>query len=84
MPFAHSPDLSPGPPITSDGHPEYDRSVGRSNGQTHPASRISADVLEKLSCNSDERYSVKINDQYRVCFVWQDDDAYDVEITDYH
>jgi proteic killer suppression protein len=40
--------------------------------------------LEKLSGDRDGRYSVRINDQYRVCFVWQDGDAHDVEITDYH
>jgi len=28
--------------------------------------------------------SIRINDQWRVCFVWQDGDASDVEIVDYH
>lgn len=30
------------------------------------------------------QYSIRINDQFRVCFVWSDGDAFDVEITDYH
>jgi len=29
-------------------------------------------------------YSIRINDQYRICFRWTDGDAFDVEITDYH
>jgi proteic killer suppression protein len=28
--------------------------------------------------------SIRINDQWRLCFVWRDGDAYDVEIADYH
>jgi proteic killer suppression protein len=40
--------------------------------------------LEKLKGNRYGQYSIRINDQYRVCFVWRDHDAYDVEITDYH
>jgi len=30
------------------------------------------------------QHSIRINDQYRICFVWKDNDAYDVEIVDYH
>ncbi len=30
------------------------------------------------------QHSISINDQWRICFVWKDGDAYDVEITDYH
>lgn len=30
------------------------------------------------------QYSVRINDQWRICFIWRDGDAYDVEIVDYH
>ena len=30
------------------------------------------------------QHSIRINDQWRVCFVWRERDAYDVEITDYH
>jgi toxin HigB-1 len=40
--------------------------------------------LEKLSRDRAGQYSIRINDQWRVCFRWQDGDAYDVEIVDYH
>ena len=40
--------------------------------------------LEKLSGNREGQHSIRINDRYRVCFVWEDGDAYDVEIVDYH
>ncbi len=29
-------------------------------------------------------YSIRINDQYRICFAWRGHDAFEVEITDYH
>ena len=40
--------------------------------------------LEKLSGDREGQYSIRINDQWRICFVWNDGDAYEVEITDYH
>jgi proteic killer suppression protein len=40
--------------------------------------------LEKLSGDRDGQYSIRINDKYRICFKWQDNNAYDVEIVDYH
>lgn len=40
--------------------------------------------LEKLSGDRRGQYSIRINDQWRICFVWKDGDAYEVEITDYH
>ena len=43
-----------------------------------------ANRLERLSKNREGQYSIRINDQWRVCFTWQDGDAYDVEIVDYH
>jgi proteic killer suppression protein len=43
-----------------------------------------ANRLEKLSGNRTGQYSIRINDQWRVCFAWKDGDAMDVEITDYH
>jgi proteic killer suppression protein len=43
-----------------------------------------ANRLEKLSGNRAGQYSIRINDQWRVCFAWKDGDAIDVEITDYH
>jgi proteic killer suppression protein len=40
--------------------------------------------LEKLSGDRDRQYSIRINDQWRICFRWEDDGAHDVEIVDYH
>ncbi len=43
-----------------------------------------ANRLEKLSGIREGQHSIRINDQWRICFIWRDRDAYDVEITDYH
>jgi proteic killer suppression protein len=43
-----------------------------------------ANRLEKLGGNREGQHSIRINDQWRICFIWRDGDAYDVEITDYH
>ena len=43
-----------------------------------------ANRLEKLSGNRAGQYSIRVNDQWRICFAWKDGDAVDVEITDYH
>ena len=40
--------------------------------------------LEKLRGDRKGQHSIRINDQWRVCFRWQDGDAYEVEIADYH
>ncbi|WP_405232533.1 type II toxin-antitoxin system RelE/ParE family toxin [Lentisalinibacter salinarum] len=40
--------------------------------------------LEKLRGDRAGQYSIRINNQYRVCFIWRSGDAYRVEITDYH
>jgi proteic killer suppression protein len=40
--------------------------------------------LEKLHGDREGQFSIRINDQYRVCFRWQENNAYDVEIVDYH
>lgn len=40
--------------------------------------------LEALKGNRAGQCSIRVNDQFRVCFRWRDGDAYDVEITDYH
>ncbi len=40
--------------------------------------------LELLSGDRAGQYSIRINKQYRICFVWADDGPADVEITDYH
>ena len=40
--------------------------------------------LEKLERDRKGQHAIRINEQYRVCFVWTDDGAAEVEITDYH
>jgi proteic killer suppression protein len=40
--------------------------------------------LEALRGDRTGQYSIRINDQFRVCFRWENGDAFDVEITDYH
>lgn len=40
--------------------------------------------LEALKGDRAGQYSIRINEQWRICFVWRGGDAYEVEITDYH
>jgi len=40
--------------------------------------------LEKLAGNRKGQHSIRINDQWRICFRWHQGDAYEVEIVDYH
>lgn len=47
--------------------------------KTPPGNRLHA-----LKNDRKGQHSIAINDQYRVCFVWRDGDAYDVEIVNYH
>ena len=42
------------------------------------------DRLEKLHGDREGQFSIRINDQYRILFVWRGHGAYEVEITDYH
>lgn len=40
--------------------------------------------LEALRANRAGQHSIRINDQWRICFAWREADAWDVEIVDYH
>jgi len=40
--------------------------------------------LEVLKGKRKGQHSIRINDQWQICFLWQDKDVFDVEITDYH
>ena len=40
--------------------------------------------LERLTGDREGQHSIRINDQWRICFRWSDGDAFDVEIADYH
>ena len=58
--------------------------------QLHAARQLSdlaasgGNRLEALRGDRRGQHSIRINDQWRVCFVWREGDAYDVEIADYH
>jgi proteic killer suppression protein len=43
-----------------------------------------ADRLKKLKGNRTGQHSIRINDQWRICFIWREGNTYHVEITDYH
>jgi proteic killer suppression protein len=43
-----------------------------------------ANRLEKLKGNLSNYYSIRINNQWRIIFIWENNDAYDVKIVDYH
>jgi proteic killer suppression protein len=55
------------------------RAVTLNDLRVPPANR-----MEKLRGDRTGQYSIRINDRWRICFEWQDGDAYDVEIVDYH
>lgn len=58
--------------------------------QIHAASSVEelyeppGNRLERLKGDRDGQWSLRINDQYRICFEWRDEDAFQVEIVDYH
>lgn len=43
-----------------------------------------ANRLEALTGDRSGQHSIRVNDQWRLCFVWRDGDAFEVEIVDYH
>ena len=43
-----------------------------------------ANHLEQLKGDREGQYSIRINNQWRICFKWEGTDAFDVEIVDYH
>ncbi len=55
------------------------RSVRLNDLRVPPANR-----LESLQGDRAEQQSIRINNQWRICFEWREDGVYDVEITDYH
>jgi toxin HigB-1 len=55
------------------------RSVTLNDLRIPPANR-----LEKLKGIREGQHSIRINDQWRICFEWNGDDAFKVEIVDYH
>ena len=62
----------------------------RKLAQLHAATRLDSlrippgNRLEALKRDRTGQHSIRINDQWRICFVWKGGDAYQVEIVDYH
>jgi proteic killer suppression protein len=62
----------------------------RKLAQMHFATRLDdlrmppGNRLEALRGDREGQYSIRVNDQWRVCFVWREGVAYEVEIVDYH
>lgn len=56
-----------------------DAAVSLQDLQSPPGNR-----LEALKGDRHGQYSIRINDRFRICFIWQGNDAYEVEIVDYH
>ncbi len=66
------------------------RGAARKLGWLHGAHNLNdlrippGNRLEALHGDREGQHSIRINDQYRICFVWRDGNAYEVEIVDYH
>jgi proteic killer suppression protein len=56
-----------------------DAAISLNNLQIPPGNR-----LEQLKGDRLGQHSIRINDQWRICFIWKSDKAFDVEIVDYH
>ncbi len=67
-----------------------ERVARRKLDQLHFAARVSdlaappGNRLERLRGDREGQHSIRINDQWRVCFVWSEGNAHQVEIVDYH
>lgn len=48
------------------------------------ALNLPSNRLKKLSGDREGQYSIRVNDQWRICFEWREDGAYNVEVVDYH
>jgi proteic killer suppression protein len=70
--------------------PDIQRSARRKLLMIHAAVALSdlrippGNRLHSLTGDRAGQHSISINDQWRICFVWRDGNAYDVEIMDYH
>lgn len=69
---------------------DIQRTALRKLTQVHGAASLDflraplANRLKKLDGDRAGQWSIRVNDQWRICFRWDDDNAYDVEIADYH
>jgi len=69
---------------------DLQRKAARKLNMIHAATRLEtlrvppSNRLEALTGDRAGQHSIRINDQWRICFVWRNGHAYDVEIADYH
>jgi toxin HigB-1 len=69
---------------------EIQRAAARKLEQLHAATMLDTlcvppgNRLEALTHERQGQHGIQVNDQWRVCFVWRDGDAYNVEFVDYH
>jgi proteic killer suppression protein len=69
---------------------QLQRSALRKLSQIHFAGELSdlrvppGNRLEKLAGDRAGQHSIRINDRYRICFTWEEGNAYELEIVDYH
>jgi proteic killer suppression protein len=70
--------------------PDVQRAALRKLTQVHAAARLDdlrsppGNRLEALRGDREGQYSIRVNDQWRICFRWKDGAAHDVELADYH
>jgi toxin HigB-1 len=68
----------------------FERAAFRKLAQINASTKISdlsaipGNNLEALRGNRAGQYSIRINDKWRICFIWNETNAHDVEIVDYH
>jgi len=58
---------------------EIDAAIAVEKLRNPPGNRLEALTGDRLG-----QYSIRVNDQYRICFAWREGYAYDIEVTDYH
>ena len=58
---------------------QIEAAVSLTNLRIPPGNRLEPPKGERLG-----QHSIRINDQYRICFIWKDEGAHEVEIADYH
>jgi proteic killer suppression protein len=70
--------------------PDVSKNALRKLSYLHAAKQLDqlrippANQLEALKRDRLGQYSIRVNDQFRICFRWHEGDAYDVELVDYH
>ena len=61
-----------------------DAAAGHLWAEGDPSPQRGPKYIEALKGNRQGQHSIRINDQWRICFDWREDGVYEVEIVDYH